>query len=95
MSVVLQIPMFYLEYTRIAEIINSYLKKVTVVQVSLQTVNMAWEIGEKYGYSYYDSLVIASALENDCSIFYSGDLQAGQVIENSLRIVNPFAGDSL
>lgn len=81
---------FQLDYTRIAEIIDNYLKTVTVVPVTMQTINIAWEIGEKYGYSYYDSLVIASALENDCTIFYSEDLQHGQVIENRLRIENPF-----
>ncbi|KHD08450.1 hypothetical protein PN36_06630 [Candidatus Thiomargarita nelsonii] len=81
---------FQLDYTRIAEIIDNYLKTVTVVPVTMQTINIAWKMGEKYGYSYYDSLVIASALENDCTIFYSEDLQHGQVIENRLRIENPF-----
>jgi len=81
---------FQLDYTRIAEIIDNYLKTVTVVPVTMQTINIAWKMGEKYAYSYYDSLVIASALENDCTIFYSEDLQHGQVIENRLRIENPF-----
>ena len=35
-------------------------------------------------------LIIASALENECEVLYSEDLQHGQVIDDKLRIVNPF-----
>jgi predicted nucleic acid-binding protein len=34
--------------------------------------------------------MLASALENDCTILYSEDMQHNQVIEQSLRIINPF-----
>ncbi|OQY44267.1 MAG: hypothetical protein B6247_30450 [Candidatus Parabeggiatoa sp. nov. 2] len=61
---------FQLDYTRIAKIMDNYLKKVTVVPITMQTINLAWKMGEKYRYSYYDSLVIASALEHNCTIFY-------------------------
>jgi predicted nucleic acid-binding protein len=35
---------------------------------------------------YYDSLIIATALENACSVLYSEDMQHNQKIENQLRI---------
>ncbi len=54
------------------------------------SVAKAIQIHTKYQYSYYDSLIIASALENDCTILYTEDMQAGQVIEGALTIVNPF-----
>jgi predicted nucleic acid-binding protein len=54
------------------------------------TIEQACQIADKYQYSYYDSLIITSALECDCNILYSEDLQHGQVIENRLTIVNPF-----
>ena len=41
------------------------------------------------GYSFYDSLIIAAALEAGCTRLLSEDLQHGQVIEG-LRIENPF-----
>ncbi|MEI6154767.1 MAG: DNA-binding protein, partial [Deltaproteobacteria bacterium] len=44
----------------------------------------------KYQYSYYDSLIISSALEKKCQILYSEDMQDGQTIEKTLKIVNPF-----
>jgi predicted nucleic acid-binding protein len=41
-------------------------------------------------YSYWDSLIIASALKNNCSICYSEDMQHGQLIEDRLKVINPF-----
>lgn len=43
-----------------------------------------------YVFSYWDSLVISSALESGCSILYSEDMQNGQVINKKLTIKNPF-----
>ena len=40
---------------------------------------------------FFDSnIIITSALENDCSILYTEDLQHEQVIEGKLKIINPF-----
>jgi len=50
----------------------------------------AYSVSEKYGYSHLDALIIASALESDCSVLYSEDMQHNQLIEKKLRIVNPF-----
>ena len=44
----------------------------------------------RYKYGFYDSLIIAAALEADCKVLYSEDLQDGQVIDG-LAIKNPFA----
>lgn len=51
---------------------------------------LSFKIAEQYKYSIWDSLIVASALESNCSILYTEDLQDGQVIENRLRVVNPF-----
>jgi predicted nucleic acid-binding protein len=53
-------------------------------------VGVAMHVKRRYKYSYYDSLIIASALENNCSILYTEDMQHGQIIEDSLKIINPF-----
>ncbi len=47
------------------------------------------EIRARFRYGFYDSLVIAAALEADCSRLWSEDLQHGQQID-SLSIQNPF-----
>ncbi|MEX8548733.1 MAG: PIN domain-containing protein [Mucilaginibacter sp.] len=54
------------------------------------TINLAFEISFQYQYSHWDSLIIASALQNNCTKLYSEDLQNGQVIRNKLTIINLF-----
>jgi len=49
----------------------------------------ALEIAERYGFSIFDSLVIASALSAGATTLYSEDMQGGQVIDG-LTIRNPF-----
>jgi predicted nucleic acid-binding protein len=34
--------------------------------------------------------MIASALECNCDVLYSEDMQNGQIMEDKLKIVNPF-----
>lgn len=55
-----------------------------------QTIIGACRISNRFGYSFYDSLIISSALECKCSKLYSEDMQHGHVIEKSLEILNPF-----
>jgi len=47
-------------------------------------------IKERYQFSFYDSLIIASALESDCDTLHSEDMQHRQVINEQLQIINPF-----
>lgn len=58
---------------------------------SENTIIEACKIADRYGYSFYDSLIIAAALECNCNTLFSEDLSNGQVIETKLKIVNPFA----
>jgi predicted nucleic acid-binding protein len=50
----------------------------------------ALRIAERYGYSIFDALVIASALQAGSETLWSEDMQDGMVIDGRLRIVNPF-----
>jgi predicted nucleic acid-binding protein len=64
---------------------------ITDIQViQLATIRIAHKIKLKYGFSYWDSLILASALEAGCQRLYSEDMQHKQVIESSLIIINPF-----
>lgn len=51
----------------------------------------ATKIASKYGYSFYDSLIISAALSANCKILYSEDMHHTQIIEKKLSIINPFA----
>jgi predicted nucleic acid-binding protein len=58
--------------------------------INLTTINKALNIFERYEFSYYDSLIIAAALQADCTALYSEDMHHGQSIDNQLIIINPF-----
>lgn len=59
--------------------------------ISSITIHTALDIRGRYGFSWYDSLIVATALEAGCNTLYSEDMQNNQEIEGCLRIVNPFA----
>lgn len=61
-----------------------------VAPVSFNTIQTAWEIKTRYQFSYWDSVIIASALENECAILATEDLQDNQIIAEKLRVKNPF-----
>jgi len=69
--------------------VESIMSPMWHVNSSLGLAIKALGIQERWSYSFYDSLIIASALEAGCSILYSEDLQHGQTIEG-LKIINPF-----
>jgi predicted nucleic acid-binding protein len=54
------------------------------------TLKLALDISERYGFSWYDSLIVSTALEAGCEILYTEDLRNGQIINGSLTITNPF-----
>ncbi len=60
------------------------------VMPSIALYQRALDVRDRYGYAFYDALVIAAALAAGCTRLYSEDLQDGQRIEG-LTIVNPFA----
>jgi predicted nucleic acid-binding protein len=46
-------------------------------------------LSDRFSLSWYDSLIVAAAIEGQCSVLYSEDLQSGQRFED-LEIQNPF-----
>jgi predicted nucleic acid-binding protein len=48
-------------------------------------------LAERYGFSIYDSMIVAAALSARCELLYSEDMHAGLVIDGRLTVVNPFA----
>lgn len=54
-----------------------------------QFYGFALLVKERTGYSFYDALVLAAAIDSGCKVLLSEDLQHGRVFEG-VRIVNPF-----
>lgn len=72
---------------------RAYLENVLVplgrVASSLALYRKGLALQERWGFGFYDSLIVAGALEAGCTRLLSEDLQHGQVIE-TLTIENPF-----
>jgi len=78
---------------------NSELNKVVefikqnfvISDLNINALDTTLKIAETYGFSFWDSMMVAAALNNHCSILYSEDLHHNQIIEGRLQIVNPFS----
>ena len=62
-----------------------------IALIEIDTIEQALDIMKQYRFSFWDSMIISSAMENDCSILYSEDLQDSQIHLGQLKIINPFA----
>jgi predicted nucleic acid-binding protein len=60
-----------------------------VAPLTLELFDRAVAIRRRYRFRYYDSSIIAAALDTNCDMLLSEDLKADQQIEG-LRVVNPF-----
>ena len=62
-----------------------------ILPLSLETIQYAAKLRNNYSLSFWDSLIVASAILGKASILYSEDMQNGLIINNTLQIVNPFS----
>jgi predicted nucleic acid-binding protein len=67
------------------KIVNNF----EVLPVSISTWYKSIEVRSRYSLSYWDSIMVSSALERGCSFLVTEDLQDGLVIDKNLRIYNP------
>lgn len=61
-----------------------------VAPLTVRTHSAALELARDRNHSFYDAMIIASALEAGCDTLFSEDMQHGQIV-NGLVITNPFA----
>ena len=76
--------------SKVAELVVTYLQQCTYVPVSETMLLSSVELMKMYDFQFFDSIIVASALESGCSILYSEDMHDGQLIDRQLKIVNPF-----
>ena len=59
------------------------------VMPSLALYRHGLDLQSRYGFSFYDALIVTAAIESGCTRLYAEDLQHGQKIDG-LLIENPF-----
>lgn len=76
--------------TREAELyLGTVFRPLLRVQSSIALYSEALRLQEKHMLSWYDSVILAAALQAECDVLFTEDLQHGQQFRN-LQIVNPF-----
>ena len=63
---------------------------LTVHPITVEIHDAGLALSERYGLSTYDAMIAASALHAGCDTLLSEDLQQGMVIDQRLRVINPF-----
>ena len=71
------------------QLLDNILEPLWRVNPSRALFRRGLEIQARYKFGFYDSLIIAAALDAGCRTLYTEDLQHEQQIED-LTIVNPF-----
>jgi len=84
---------YMLDYSSIKDTLQECINSINEIYTNHQhTILKACDIAKRYNFSFYDSLIISAALESNCDILYSEDLQHNQIIDDVLTIINPFIG---
>jgi len=71
------------------EYLNSVFRPLLAVHSSPALFVSALQVYSRHRLSWFDSLIVAAALESGCSILYTEDLQHGRKFDG-IRIENPF-----
>ncbi len=61
-----------------------------VVPITVETHEAGIALSERYGFALYDAMIAASAILCNCDTLWTEDLQHNMVVDNQLRIINPF-----
>ena len=67
----------------------SVFRPLMAVHSSQALYGAALRLSDRYRLPWYDSLILAAAIEGQCSLLYSEDFQHGQRFEH-LQVENPF-----
>ena len=67
------------------------IKALFVIEpLTVETHEQGLELLQHYKLSVYDAMIVAAALQSDCDVLYSEDMQHGLHVESRLLITNPF-----
>ena len=76
---------------KIRDLVESLYSKYAVFELSQDVLLKASEIRGNHNFSFWDSIVVASAYECEADYLLSEDMQDGFKLQDRLIIVNPFS----
>ena len=75
----------------IQTLIASFYRRYSIFELSREMLVQASRLRGRYAFSFWDSLIVSSALQSGAGVLYSEDMQDGLMIEERLEVRNPFA----
>lgn len=78
-----------LGWIEIIDILSTVRRVLRIVPVTVEVHELALRWCKRYGFSVYDSAILAAAQIAGCRVVATEDLQHGQQVGN-LRLLNPF-----
>ncbi|MBI4690053.1 MAG: PIN domain-containing protein [Nitrospirae bacterium] len=81
---------FNIDMKSLKVITDNLFEIYTVFRINNSTIVKAIDTALQFHFSYWDSLIVASAIESNCRVLYTEDLQHGQIINSNLSVLNPF-----
>jgi len=76
----------------IQTLVKSFYRTYTVCPIMDEVLLLeASSIRQRYNISFWDSMLVSTAIQSQCSLFYTEDMRHGLIVNDVLTIVNPFA----
>lgn len=82
-------------FCRIQVHVDDLLKLCDLQDRDVAVIECAMRLMKSGSWSWWDSLIVAAALKADCDELWTEDMQHGRLVDNRLRIVNPFVQEEL
>jgi predicted nucleic acid-binding protein len=81
---------FHMKWQEIHEFLMLVRSFCPIEPLTIQTHERGLLLAERYGLNIYDAMISASALIAGCSILYSEDMHHDMIMDDQLRVCNPF-----
>lgn len=75
---------------QLRQLIESFYEKYRVIDYIPELLVRASHLRQHYSLSFWDSTIVAAALQARVSVLYSEDMHHTLLVDNQVQIVNPF-----
>jgi predicted nucleic acid-binding protein len=79
-----------LNEAQILNLLEEFENRCAIVELTIASLKRAVHLRMLYRLSFWDSLIVACAVQSDVPILYSEDMQHGLIVSEKLAIMNPF-----
>ena len=83
-----------LSWAETSSILSTLRSLLRVEPVTLGTHEAGLALARRFGLSIQDAMIVAAAVQADCTTLWSEDMHHGLLVDDRLRIVNPFRTDT-